>query len=459
MAVAASDLDSLIDILNSKLLVAQKRPLNPSEVVILRGIWKYQTYHKIAIEADYSPGYFTNVVAPELFKRLSQITGQRITKKNCRILLEAYVQEQKTTEKKLFREQPTNYRVDINALSNQISNLLPQYPSGSIPLDSAYYIKRSPIQDQAYAEIKKPGSLIRIKAPQEMGKTSLLLRILDYGSRQGYRTVSLNLQQIDEAILSDLNRFLRWLCANVSHQLKLEPKLDEYWDEDIGAKISCTLYFQDYLLEQIKEPFILALDEVNRIFEHPQVAKDVLPLFRSWYEEAKRFASWRKLRLIVVHSTEIYVPLQLKQSPFNVGLPIQLDCFSLAEVNKLAQCYGINWKEGTEVRQLMNLVGGHPALMSIALYYLSRREVTLIELLETPNDITGIYNYHLQRHWVNLEENPELLLALNSVIKSTEPVPIEPIIAHKLSSMGLIKQVGNKAIPTCELYRQSFLTK
>ncbi|MEO1006169.1 MAG: AAA-like domain-containing protein, partial [Cyanobacteria bacterium J06638_38] len=56
-------------------------------------------------------------------------------------------------------------------------------------------------------------------------------------------------------------------------------------------------------------------------------------------------------------------------------------------------------------------------------------------------------------------ENPELLLALNSVIKSTEPVPIEPIVAHKLSSMGLIKQVGNKAIPTCELYRQSFLTK
>ena len=459
MAVAASNLDSLIDIFNSKLLAAQKRPLNPSEIVILRGIWKYQTYNKIAIEAGYSPGYFTNVVAPELFKRLSLVIGQRISKKNCRILLESYVQKQATTNKKLVREQSNNYIVKTNEINNALDNLLPHYPGGSIPLDSIYYVKRSPFEEQAYEEIKKPGALIRIKAPQEMGKTSLLLRILDYASGQGYRTVSLNLQQIDEAILGDLNRFLRWLCANISHQLNLKPKLDDYWDEDIGGKISCTLYFQDYILEEVKEPFVLALDEVNHIFEHPQVAKDVLPLFRSWYEEAKRIPSWRKLRLIVVHSTEIYVPLQLKQSPFNVGLPIQLDNFGLEEIKNLAQCYRIKDQEETTAKQLMDLVGGHPALVNIAFYYLIRGEITLDQLLKTASDITGIYNYHLQRHWVNLEEHPDLREALNSVIKSTAPVSLEPIIAHKLSSMGLIKQMGNQAIPSCELYRQSFLKK
>ena len=455
MAVVASNLDSLIDIFNSKLLAAQNRPLNPSEIVILRGIWKYQTYNKIAMDAGYSPGYFTNVVAPELFRRLSQIIEQRITKKNCRVLLESYVQGATTTDQKLFQEQSTNYPANTNDISNGIINLPLQYPSGSIPLDSAYYIKRSLFQEQAYEEIKKPGALIRIKAPQEMGKTSLLMRILDYASRQRYRTVSLDLQQTDEAILGDLNRFLRWLCANISHQLKLEPKLDEYWDEDIGGKISSTIYFQDYLLEEVEEPLVLAIDEVNRIFEHPQVAKDVLPLFRSWYEEAKRFPIWRKLRLIIVHSTEIYVPLQLKQSPFNVGLPIQLDNLSLEEVKQLAQCYGIDWKEA-EVKQLMDLVGGHPALVNIAFYYLNRGEITFDELLETASNTTGIYNYHLQRHWVNLEEHPDLLLALNSVINSTEPVSLDPIVEYKLSSMGLIKQIGNKVIPICELYRQSF---
>ena len=283
--------------------------------------------------------------------------------------------------------------------------------------------------------------------------------ILNYASNQGYNTVSLNLQQIDEAILNDLNRFLRWLCANITHQLKLESKLDDYWDEDIGGKISCTLYVQDYLLEQMNEPFVLALDEVNQIFEHPDVAKDVLPLFRSWYEEAKRLPSWQKLRLIVVHSTEIYVPLQLKQSPFNVGLPIQLESFNLAQVQQLAQSYGIQWQDETEAQQLMDLVAGHPALVSIALYHLSQEEITLSELLETATTATGIYHHHLQRHWARLEEEPELLLALNSVMSESNPTELEPIIAYKLSSMGLIKQMGNQVIPHCELYRQYFLKR
>ncbi|MHC5720939.1 MAG: AAA-like domain-containing protein, partial [Nostoc sp.] len=90
--------------------------------------------------------------------------------------------------------------------------------------------------------------------------------------------------------------------------------------------------------------------------------KDFLPMLRSWYEEAKRLPIWQKLRLIVVHSTEIYVPLQLNQSPFNVGLPIQLDNFSFEQVQQLAQCYGIDWNDGEEARQLIDLVGGHPAL-------------------------------------------------------------------------------------------------
>ena len=448
------ELNLLVEIINRKLLESRNRPLNDPEIMILRGIWNYQTYNQIALKEGYSPGYFTNVVAPELYKRLSALIGQRITKKNCQKYLESYAQEQVNQEKTLNSENLTTYSTELS----EDSSSLPRYPSGAIALDSPYYLNRSPAEEQAYKEIIKSGALLRIKAPQEMGKTSLLIRIIDYASRQGYQTVSLDLQQVDNDILNDTNRFLRWLCANVTYQLKLKSQLDDYWDEDIGGKLSCTIYFQDYLLEQIDQPLLLAIDEVNQLFEHPQVAKDVLPLFRSWYEEAKRFPIWRKLRLIVVHSTEIYVPLQLKQSPFNVGLPINLNSFNLEEVTKLAQRYRISWDEDQQkFQQLMDVLGGHPALVNIAFYYLSRGEINLPQLLETASNTTGIYKYHLQRHWANLTEQPDLLSALNSVIKSPKPVSLEPIVTYKLSSMGLIKQIENKAIPSCELYRQSFL--
>ena len=338
-----------------------------------------------------------------------------------------------------------------------IGDQTPVYPSGSVPLESPFYLQRTATEEQIFREIGKPGALIRIKAPKEMGKTSLLLRVLDYAQDLGYITVSLNLEQVEQNILSNFNQFLRWLCANIAHQLKLPPQLDDYWDEDMGSKISSTLYLQGYLLENVDAPIVLALDEVNQIFEHAQVAKDFLPLLRSWYEEAKRLPIWKKLRFIVVHSTESYVPLHLNQSPFNVGLPIKLTHFNLDEIQQLAQTYGLDWVDGTEAKQLMILVGGHPALVHIAIYHLSSGDLSLSELLETAPTPTGIYANHLQRHRITLDEEPELIETLQTVMNASDPVSIDSIVAYKLNSLGLIQLVGDKAIASCELYRQYYL--
>jgi AAA-like domain len=332
----------------------------------------------------------------------------------------------------------------------------PIYPNGAVPLGSPLYLERVPFEAQIDREIRKPGALVRIKAPREMGKTSLLLRTLDGSKGLGYQTVHLNIEQVDAAILSDLKQFLRWICANTARQLHLEPRLEDYWDEDLGSKISCTAYFQDYLLQEIATPLVLAFDEVNQIFEHPQVAKDFLPLLRSWYEEAKTLPIWQKIRLVVVHSTEIYVPLQLNQSPFNVGLPIQLNMLDRSEVQELARRYGLHWENETPAQQLMDLVGGHPMLINIALFHLNRGDLTLAQLLETAATATGIYSHHLQSHWVVLAEHPELTDALNAVIDATAPIALAPILAYKLSSLGLIERSGDKVIPGCKLYQQAF---
>lgn len=448
------NLNYLFETIDRQLIESQNRPLNSTETIILQGVWQYRTYNQIAIEAGYSPGYFTNVVAPELYQRLSKVIGQRVTKKNCRMLLESRLDKKAMPKTSIFKQDRTKTALDPSPKQNSLLC----YPSASVPLNSSFYLKRS-LEARIDRELEKPGALIRIKAPKEMGKTSLLLRNLDYANSLGYQTVSLNLEQVESSILSDLNLFLRWLCVHISHQLQRESKLEEYWDEDFGSMISCTFYLQNYLLESIETPLVLALDEVNQIFEHPQVAKDFLPLLRSWYEEGKRSTIWQKLRLLIVHSTEVYIPLQLNQSPFNVGLPIQLNSFSQEEVQQLARRYGLQWQDGQEAKQLMKMVGGHPALVHLAIYHLSQSETTLSQLLETAPNASGIYAHHLLRHWATLEKQPELSQALDRVLTAEQPVSLDPILAHKLSSMGLIKLLGDKAIASCELYRQYFTKK
>lgn len=335
---------------------------------------------------------------------------------------------------------------------------LPPYPSGAVPLDSPFYLERVPLEAKIKQELRKPGALIRIKAPREMGKTSLLLRILEFAQTQNYQIVSLNLDQVDRSILNDLDRFLRWFCANTARQLHLEPRLDEYWARDLGSKISCTCYLEEYLLKSVQTPLVLALDEAHQIFEYSAVAKDFVPLLRSWYEKGKNFPVWQKLRSIVVHSTEIYVPLQINQSPFNVGFPVQLTPFGLEEVRQLARRYGLDWEGGEEAEKIMGLVGGHPALVQIALYHLALGEITLEQLPKTAPTDDGIYSAHLRRHRVALEEQPELARAIDLVMSATEPISLDSLPTYKLYSMGLIKPSAGKAIPSNELYRRYFRT-
>ena len=190
-----------------------------------------------------------------------------------------------------------------------------------VQFDSPFYIERPPIEADCCQVILQPGALIRIKAPEKMGKTSLLRRILVHAEYHGCCKVELNLRNAEAAVWGSLDKFLRWFCANVSRELGVAPKLDDYWAEDLyGSLISCKTYVQTYLLPQLEHPLALGLDNVDRVFEYPEIAQDFLPMLRSWNEEANNFEVWQALRLVIAHATDIYIDLDAHQSPFNVGL-------------------------------------------------------------------------------------------------------------------------------------------
>lgn len=327
-----------------------------------------------------------------------------------------------------------------------------EFPDSPVPLNSLLYVKRPPIEEQAYREIQKPGSLLRIKAPKRMGKSSLLIRILEQAQQQKYHTVCVDFQEADISVYKNIQGFLRWFCANVAHQLHLDSLLDEYWDEEIGSKVSATFYFENYLLKNLSKPIVLALNEVNQVFEYPRIAQDFLPLLRFWYEQAKLRQRFTKLRIVVIHSTEIYVPLNLNHSPFNVGFSLELSYFSAQQVQALAQSHGLHWFDEEATQKLMKMVGGHPYLVRIALYHLHQGKVSLEQILKDAPTQSGIYNDHLQSHWETLCDQPQLGVAVQRLLTEQDDVKFEPSIAYKLKSMGLVKIHGDVCQFSCHLY-------
>ncbi|MEM1367490.1 MAG: AAA-like domain-containing protein [Cyanobacteria bacterium P01_H01_bin.15] len=449
----------LTEFLNDQLSATDARLLSNVETAILDAVWREKTYSQVAEEYNYSQHYLANVAAPLLWSRLKELTALPITKRNCRRLLDEFYSQQ-TSDQSGDLNLPA--LPELKSASNVEPTVLladvPTYPTGALSQDSSYYITRSFLEEQVCSEISKPGSLVRIKGPRDVGKSSLVLRVLDFAQSQNFRTVTLNLEQVDQEILCDRTKFLRWLCAAVSIALNIEPKLDDYWDEDVGSKVSCTLYFRGYLLPKLDQPLVLALDEVNELFEHEAVAKEVLPLLRSWYEEARRVEIWQKFRLIAIHSTEIYVTLDLNQSPFNVGLPVILQPFSLVEMRELAQRYHLTWSNTDPIaEQLQGLLDGHPGLVHLTIYHLSCRLVEFDELFDEDHLETGIFGHHLRRHRAVLRQQPELEAALTKVMSLDEPTRLSSMEIYQLTSMGLVKPASRgKVVPTCELYRRYF---
>jgi serine/threonine-protein kinase len=336
-----------------------------------------------------------------------------------------------------------------------------ELPGGTIPLESEFYVKREPWDERCCQEIERKAGLIRIKAPRQMGKTSLLTRIRNHASKQGYRAIALDFLETDEATFESSSIFLKRFCALVSRQLGISPrKVTEFWDEELfGPKENCSDYIEQYVLADLTGPLFLGIDELDRLFPYDQVAKEFLMLLRAWNEKAKVNEIWSKLRMVIAHSTESYVVMDTNSSPFNVGLAVDLAEFTSSQLLDLAARHGLNWEIG-EVEQLMAMVGGHPYLVRLSLYRIAQGDLTLAELLAKAPTDAGLFGEHLRRHLWNLQQHPELAQAFHQVIFSDRAVILEPMLAFKLNGMGLVELKGNEVIPRHDrLYRPYFRSR
>lgn len=363
----------------------------------------------------------------------------------------------------LYSEQEIDYKSIPKLLVRQYQRLgqpeePPTEPGGQLPLTSQYYIERLPDDQHCRDTILRSGALICIKAPRQMGKTSFMTRILAHAKHQGCHTVSLSFQLLDQDDFADLKTFLHRFCAYVTRELGLPIRITELWDDAFGSKLNCTEYFKHYLLAEITQPLVLALDEVDRIFEFPQLAKDFLGMLRYWREEGQNPGIWQKFRQIVVHSSEAPFPLTPHQSPFNAGLRITLRDFHPAEVWELGRKYQQWWK-ADQVEQLLPLVGGHPFLLQMAIYRISIQELTLTELLQSATSEDSIFQEHLRRYLKLLQQDEALWDAMKAVVHSDRPTLLHPTISPRLLGMGLVRAVNNEAnlfTVRCGLYRQYF---
>jgi transcriptional regulator with XRE-family HTH domain len=333
---------------------------------------------------------------------------------------------------------------------------------GPISFDHPFYICRNDNERLCAEEILIPRALLRIEAPHQFGKTSLIANPLSTARDCGFRISIVNLKGCNQRIFQDTDRFLQWFCATVAKDLAMPHELSQRWESMVGSNYSFWEYFETYLLPAADSPLLLVIDELDELFDYPELATDFLRMLRSWYEhESYSFEQqsiWQRLRLILLYSPANDLLLDYHQSFYNLGLLIPLSPLNWKQVEELTRRYAVEPIEET-AKVVFSLVGGHPYLTQLCLFNLNQENMSLTDLSENAIAHDSIFSNHLQQQLIELRKQPSLLEAMKSVAQHPYGMEIDPRNAFQLQGMGLIGFRDQLAIPSCELYRRYFSTK
>ena len=327
-----------------------------------------------------------------------------------------------------------------------------ELPSGTMDPDSKFYIEREG-DAICQTDIARQGVTLTIKAPRQLGKSSLLVRTMERAAAAGKAVAFLDFQLFDRDTLESPEAFFRTLCHWITDKLDLADEADRFWEAKLGLVQRCTRYFRRHVLHEIDGSLVLAMDEVDRMFDCP-FRSDFFGMLRSWHNSRRPGNEWKRLDLALVISTEPYLLIDdLNQSPFNVGQVIELDDFTPDQVCDLNARHGHPLSEA-QLTRLMSLIGGHPYLVRRALYLIASGQTDAETLLANAARDDGPFGDHLRRHLFRFRDKPDLRQAMAQIVAHN--TCSDDVLFFRLRGAGLARRAGQAVVPRYGLYDAYF---
>jgi hypothetical protein len=326
---------------------------------------------------------------------------------------------------------------------------------GAIPLDSKFYVERRADKDFQTA-IKRNDSIVLLKGPRQVGKTSLLARGLQQARENGVIVLFTDFQKLIDAQLESLETFFIALGEMLADQMNSDIYPEDFrkWRPNRAPNLNFDLYFKSEILGKTNKPILWGIDEADRLFLC-NFSSEVFALFRTWHNERalNPSSACSRLTLAIAYATETYLFIKdQNQSPFNVGTKLVLEDFTPKQIADLNQRYGSPLKNNKEIMQFYKLVGGQPYLVRCGLNDLVSYKMTLNQFINKATRDNGIYSDHLRRIVMLLNRDEQLLQAIQKVLNGQSCPDYDSF--YRLRSAGILRgDSKDKVNLRCEIYR------
>ena len=338
-------------------------------------------------------------------------------------------------------------------------------PGGALDTSSRFYVMRQ-ADEEVWDQVRRDRGVVTVRGPRQTGKTSLMMgtfAALRLGGGEP-RAVFIDFQALSYKDLETLDAVWRAIADHVAHQLRLPGWDETCWKAGADHDVNSSRFLERCVFREDETPVLICLDEIDRVFKSP-VKGDFFGTVRSFHNSGAYDAHWRKVRWLLGTSSEPSFFIEdLTQSPFNIGLRIDLDAFTPEEVNVLASRHGLTLGAETLART-MDYVGGRPYLVHLLFYQMVRRRAGGAsapgwqdgwrKLFDARTAGDGVFRDHLHRFLFHFQREAALAAAMKRVIGGEGCDDVR--MASRLEAGGLVRRDKNmKVVPQCGLYADFF---